>query len=131
MRHPLPAVATVIAFIDRINHCDLEGLLDLMAEDHVLQVLSEPPVAGKAALRPAWRAYFDAFPDYVVYPRRMTQEGNRVAVLGHTSGSHLGLPEDEESRIDVIWTGEVRDGLIARWSIVRDTPEKRRHLGLD
>jgi hypothetical protein len=31
----------------------------------------------------------------------------------------------------VIWTAEVRDGLIARWSIVEDGPKVRSELGLD
>lgn len=130
MRHPLPAVAAVIGFIDRINRSDVEGLVALMRDDHVLSVLDELPVSGKETLRAAWRAYFEAFPEYVIYPRRITQDGPRVAVLGHTTGSHLRLPDEEESRIDVIWTAEVRDGLLIRWSIVEDTPAARRELGL-
>jgi ketosteroid isomerase-like protein len=130
MRTPQPPVAAVLAFIDRINRTDLDGLLALMTDDHVLRVLDTPPVAG-AALRPAWQGYFSAFPDYVVYPERIAQNGNLVAVLGHTTGSHLGLRDDEESRIPVIWTAEVRDGLIARWSIVEDGPKVRSELGLD
>jgi hypothetical protein len=70
MRVPLPPVATVLAFIDRINHTDLEGLLALMTDDHVLCVLDTPPVSG-VALRPAWQGYFSAFPAYVAYPERI------------------------------------------------------------
>jgi ketosteroid isomerase-like protein len=129
MRTPQPPVAAVLAFIDRINHTDLEGLLALMTGDHVLRVLDTPPVSG-AALRPAWQGYFSAFPDYVIYPERISQNGDAVAVLGHTTGSHLGLPDGEESRIPVIWTAEVRGGLLARWSIVPDSPQTRHDLGL-
>ena len=130
MRTPQPPVAAVLAFIDRINHTDLEGLLALMTYDHVLRVLDTPQVSG-AALGPAWQTYFSAFPDYVIYPERVAQAGDTVAVLGHTTGSHLGLPDDEESRIAVIWTAGVRDGLLARWSIVEDGPKVRSELGLD
>ena len=130
MRRPLPPLALVLAFIDRINHTDLDGLLGLMTEDHVLHVLTEPPVAGKTALRPAWRTYFEMFPDYVVYPERIVEDGSIVAVLGHTTGSHLNLPDAEEARIPVIWTAEVHDGLISRWSIVEDAEQTRRSLGL-
>jgi hypothetical protein len=129
MRTPLPPVAVVLAFSNRINHTDLEGLLDLITEDHVLRLLDTPPVFG-GGLRPAWQHYFSAFPNYVVYPERIAQDGNAVAVLGHTTGSHLGLADAEESRIPVIWTAEVRDGLIARWSIVPDAPEMRVALRL-
>jgi ketosteroid isomerase-like protein len=130
MRTPQPPVAAVLAFIDRINHTDLDGLLALMTDDHVLRVLDTPPVVG-SALRPAWQTYFTAFPEYVIYTERISQNGGSVAVLGHTTGSQLSLPDDEESRIPVIWTAVVRKGLIARWSIVEDGPKVRSELGLD
>jgi hypothetical protein len=130
MRTPSPPLAVGLSFIDRINHTDLDGLLALMTDDHALQVLDKPPVAGNEGLRAAWQGYFTAFPDYVVYPERITQQGERVAVLGYTTGSHLGLPDEEESRIPVIWTAEVRDGLLSRWSIVEDSPVAREELGL-
>jgi ketosteroid isomerase-like protein len=130
VRTPLPPAAAVLSFIDHINHTDLEDLLALMSDDHVLQVLDEPPVSGKAALRPAWSAYFEAFPDYVVYPQQIAANGDSVAVLGYTSGSHLNLPDAEEARLPVLWTAEVREGLLSRWSIVEDSPERRQKLGL-
>jgi hypothetical protein len=130
MRKPLPAVAAVIAFIDRINHTDIDGLIDLMTDDHTLSILDEPPVSGLERLRRAWQGYFDAFPDYVIYPRRIVEDGARVALLGHTTGSHLGLPDEQEALEDVIWTAEARDGRLSRWSIVEDTPQVRQRLGL-
>jgi hypothetical protein len=70
------------------------------------------------------------FPGYVIHPRRLTVSGEHVAVLGQTTGSHLGLPDEVEGHIDVVWTAHVREGLIAAWSIVEDTPETRQELGL-
>jgi hypothetical protein len=129
-RKPLPPVATVVSFIDCINRGDLEGLIALMAPGHVLKVLDEPPLRSVEALREGWRAYFEAFPNYVVYPRLIVDQGETVAFLGSTTGSHLGLPDDEERRIDVLWIAEVRGGLVVTWSIVKDAPEMRRRLGL-
>jgi hypothetical protein len=54
-----------------------------------------------------------------------------VAILGHTTGSHLGLPDEVEFRLTVIWLADVRDGRVASWSILRDLPETRTRLGLD
>lgn len=126
----LPGIAAVIAFIDRINHRDIDGLRALMTDDHALLILQEPPVSGHEALGSAWQGYFDAFPRYVIYPRQIAEQGNLVAVLGSTTGSHLGLPDEEEQRLDVIWTAEVCEGLLATWSIVEDTPQTRSELGL-
>jgi hypothetical protein len=45
-RRPLPPVAVAVAFIDRINHGDLDGLAALMTDDHTLVVLDEDPLVG-------------------------------------------------------------------------------------
>jgi hypothetical protein len=43
--------------------------------------------------------------------------GNGVAIIGKTSGSHVG-PEVEEREI-LVWTAEVQDGLISEWRIYK------------
>jgi ketosteroid isomerase-like protein len=128
---PLSCIPAVIAFIDRTNHGDLEGLLALMSEGHTLQVLDEPRVSGKDVLGRVWQSYFDAFPTYLIHPGRITQSGNLVAVLGHTTGSHLGLPDEQESKIEVIWTASLESGRLVSWTILEDTPQVRHNLGLD
>jgi hypothetical protein len=62
------------------------------------------------ANRNAWRGYFTSFPEHVIHPRFVDARGERVAVLGATTGSRLGLPDDAELAIGVIWLAEVDDG---------------------
>ena len=121
---------TVEAFIDCINRRDLEALLAMITDNHVLKVMDEPEVVGKEALRPAWRAYFDGFPNYVIHPHRFAQNPGGVAMLGHTTGSHLGLPDDEESKQTLIWNAGLRNGKVSAWLILPDTPRGREVLGL-
>jgi hypothetical protein len=71
-----------------------------------------------------------AFPDYVIYPGRLVHRGDDVAVLGSTTGSHLGLPDHEERQLTVIWRATVQDGLLTLWQIIEDTPAQRALLGL-
>jgi ketosteroid isomerase-like protein len=130
MADAAPHAIVVIDFMDTINHADVERLLSLMTDGHVMRILDEPPVRGKETLRSAWRGYFEAFRRYRVYVDRIAVEGDRVAVLGHTTGSHLGLPDDEESQLPVIWTADVRDGRLASWNILEDSAERRRELSL-
>jgi hypothetical protein len=73
----LPPVAAVIGFIDCINRGDIDGLGELMTDDH--ELVAEP-------------------------------HDGCVAVLGHTTGSHLGLPDHEERALSLIWLAEVKDG---------------------
>jgi ketosteroid isomerase-like protein len=87
-RQPLSPVAVAISFIDCINRGDLDGLRELMTEDHTLVVLDEAPLVGRGANLDAWHGYFSAFPDYVIHPRHLVPSGATVAVLGTTTGSH-------------------------------------------
>jgi hypothetical protein len=104
--------AAVIGFIDAINRGDVDRLVALMSPGHLLQVLQEPPLAGREANRGAWHGYVTAFPDYVIYPDRIVHRG------------------DEERQLKVIWRATVRDGLLTLWQIIEDTPGRRALLGL-
>jgi hypothetical protein len=129
VRTPLPPVATVLSFIDAINQSDVARLATLMTTDHRLQVLEEEPLGGRAANVNAWRAYATTFPDYVIYPHRIVARESDVIVLGHTTGSHLDLSDDDESAITVIWRAEVDGGRLTLWQIIEDSPAQRAELG--
>jgi hypothetical protein len=123
-------VAAVIGFIDAINRGDVDRLAALMSPGHRLQVLQESPVTGREANRDAWNGYVTAYPDYVIYPTHLVDRGDDVLVLGSTSGSHLGLSDQEERQLKVIWRATVHDGLLMLWQIIEDTPGHRALLGL-
>lgn len=120
----------MLSFIDCINRLDIEGLCDLMTADHELIVLEERPSVGRDTNRAAWRGYFDAFSKYVIYPQRFTLDGETVAILGSTTGSHLGLSDEAERALTVIWTAKVIAGRVASWSVHQDSPSIRACLGL-
>jgi hypothetical protein len=57
---------------------------------------------------------FAAFHRYVIYPRRIAVSGGVAAVQGHTTGSHLDLPDEEEMQLSLIWLVTVADGAVRR-----------------
>lgn len=126
--HPIP---TAVSFIDCINRRDLDGLCRLMTENHTLVIFGEPSLVGRDASRRAWQGYFTGFPRYRIHPLRLAQLGLQVAVLGATTGSHLGLSDEQEIRETLIWLAEIRHGLISRWQLIEDSPGQRRRLMLD
>jgi len=127
----LPPVAAVIGFIACINRGDIEGLGKLMTDDHELVVFGEEAVRGRVRNTKAWAGYAAAYPDYVIHPRSIVEPHDGcVVVLGHTTGSHLGLPDHEERALSVIWLAEVRDGRLCCWRLLEDTPDRRAELGL-
>ena len=87
-------------------------------------------MTGREANRDAWHGYVTAFPDYVIYPDQIVDRGDGVLVLGSTTGSHLGLPDQEERQLKVIWRATVHDGLLTLWQIIEDTPGQRALLKL-
>jgi hypothetical protein len=117
-RVPLPPEAVVVSFVDRINRGDPDGLAGLMTDDHRLQILDEDPVDGREANVAAWRGYFSAYPEYVIYPRELFADGGRVMLVGTTTGSHLGLPDAEEREHTVVWIADVVEGALSLWRIV-------------
>jgi ketosteroid isomerase-like protein len=130
MRSPLSAVAAAVSFIDCINRTDIDGLAELMADDHILQVFAEPPLVGRKANIEAWRGYFASFPHYVIYPRLIAERAGLVAILGHTTGSHLALSDAEEKSMTLIWLATVVDGAVMNWTLVADTTDNRQKYGL-
>jgi hypothetical protein len=129
-RVPLPPVAAVIGFIDRINRGDPHGLARLMTAHHRHIVLDGAPLVGRSANLEAWRDYLASYPNYVICPERIAARGNQVAVLGTTTGSHRDLSDEEERRLPAIWVAEVEQGMLASWQSLDDTPAVRARTGL-
>jgi hypothetical protein len=110
----------------------LDGLVSVMSPDHKLQVFTEEPLTGRGANTDAWRGYFEGFPEYVIYPHRIAEiSGGLAAVLGHTTGWHLALPDDDESRQSLIWLAETALGKVRSSTVAEDTPQNRRQYALD
>ena len=122
--------AVADAFVDAINRRDLDGLAALLSDDHRLEVFDEPPLEGKPANIDAWRGYLDSYPSYVITSHQAAERDGVVAILGHTTGSHLGLPDEEEQALTLIWLAHVDDGRVTRWRLIEDTPANRATWGL-
>jgi hypothetical protein len=127
----LPPWALAIAFVDAVNTNNLDRLESLMHADHNLKLFDEEPVAGIASNVEAWRGYCGSWPGYIIYPRRMAEVADAVAILGHTTGSHLGLPDAEEARLTLIWLCRCKDGRVLSWELLEDTPDNRKRWSLD
>ncbi len=125
----MPTVAAVVSFIDGINRGDVAHLASLMTDDHRLQVFDESPLVGKEANIEGWRSYTSSFPTYVIYPHHLVVRNSEVVVLGHTTGSHLGLPDEQESALTLLWRAIVREGRLSVWQLIADTPSRRIEFG--
>ena len=125
-----PPVALAVRFIECVNRRDLDGLARLVTENHELRVFDEPPIVGRRNNIEAWRGYFTSFPDYTIHPRAIAEREGTVAVLGHTTGSHLGWADDEERRHTLIWLAVASRGKVRSWTLIEDNRANRDRFGL-
>ena len=96
-------------------------------------VSSRPEVAlADAHYRPAQsspcglRSSFEKFPTYVIYPRQIAERGSSVAIRGHTTGSYLlGLRDEDERELTLIWLVDSRDGYVTRWKLIEDNAQNQ------
>jgi hypothetical protein len=125
-------LALALSFVECINRADVDGLRALMSDDHELCVFDEPPLCGRDENVAAWRGYATSFPNYTIYVDQTAARDGRVALLGSTTGSHLGLPDDEERLLTLIWIADIEPDArtLRRWQLVPDTAEWRHRLGL-
>jgi ketosteroid isomerase-like protein len=114
---PTPAPAEVVlAFMDRINAADVDGIVALMTDDHVFVDGLGNRVAGKEKMRGGWNYYFSMFPDYRVSHEEILSEHDLVAVFGSASGTLAvkgALPKANHWEAPAAWKAVVRDGKIA------------------
>lgn len=129
MTLPKPAQVT-LRFVDCINTRDLEGLTALMTEQHTFVDLAGDVQRGRAVMQAGWQSYFSSFPDYRIYLARIFVTDDTVTLIGRTTGSHLGLPDEIEFQDPLIWVARVEGERVAEWRLYPDTPENRKELGV-
>jgi predicted ester cyclase len=123
-------VATVRAYIDRINAHDPEGLSKLA----VARARFVDASGGEFVLsRKAWASYFALFPDYRIRAERFVSTGRAVAVFGVASGSFRGRGRRASGaawRFPAAWYAVVRAGKVAEWRVYGDIERMLESAGL-
>jgi ketosteroid isomerase-like protein len=101
----------VLNFIDLLNVGDIDGLNSLISED-----LKFTDIQGDVYWEKGFMAGYPAeFPDYKIHIHHALSGGDGVAIIGKVSGSHF--PQEKEVQEILVWTAEVRDGVITEWRI--------------
>ncbi|HLE37051.1 MAG TPA: nuclear transport factor 2 family protein [Candidatus Acidoferrales bacterium] len=122
----------VLAFMERINAADVEGICALMTEDHLFVDALGARVEGREKMRQAWTAYFSWIPDYKVSHEEILPKGNLVAVFGTARGTYAAdgkLRKENQWEIPAAWLAVVREGLVAQWRVYADNQPVRKLMG--
>jgi hypothetical protein len=108
--------AAALKFVEAINHGDSKALIKLQTEDFTLIDAEGDVFRG----RDGWEGYFTDYPEYEIHIRKVLTGGSGVAIIGKTTGSQV--PPEVEAKETVLWTAEIRDGLVAEWRLYTDIP---------
>jgi ketosteroid isomerase-like protein len=110
----------ILAFIDRINAHDVEGLGALMSDDHIFIDAHGNEVSGKEKMIAGWHGYFEWFPDYFIEITDVFEDGDNFALFGFAGGSFKGK-QSESWRLPAAWKAIVTDGRVKLWQVFADT----------
>lgn len=101
----------VLDFIKNVNQGNLIEVNAAISED----VISIDILGRVYQEREFMENYLINYPQYKIHVDNALRGGNGVAIIGHTSGSHV-LSEIEKNET-LVWTAEIEDGLISEWRI--------------
>ena len=111
---------TILAFIERINAHDVDGLSLLMSDDHTFIDAHGNQVSGKEKMIAGWRGYFEWFPDYYIEVTDAFEQGENLALFGFAGGCFKNQ-EGESWRLPAAWKASVKDDRVNLWQVFADT----------
>ncbi len=111
--------SVALRFVECINAGNPEALKAHQTEDFAFIDMSGEVTRGIQG----WEDYFTSYPNYKIHVEKILIGGDGVVIIGRTTGSHV--PPEVEEHETVLWTTEIRDGLVSEWRIYTDIEEAR------
>lgn len=114
-----------LRFNECINNRDLEGLTNLMTDDHTFIDNVNDRTVGKSQNKDIWAEFFRLFPDYRNLFDVVISKGSTVIILGKSLCSDPRL-----NGLQSIWTAQIAGKKVSEWRVWLDNEENRAELGL-
>jgi len=100
-----------LRFNDSINRQDIEGLVELMTDDHTFIDNEGNITKGKNAMKDCWGKFFKEYPNYRNKFISVTVQDNVVVMVGYSTCSFKRLEGPS------IWTAKIRNGFVSEWKV--------------
>jgi uncharacterized protein (TIGR02246 family) len=120
----MDAKEVVLRFVEHANAHDVDGLVALMADDHVFVNAAGETTRGRDAVEEMWHAYLAWLPDYRIDVERVVAEGDVVAICGSIHGTPAENPAATWD-IPAAWLATVRGDRLSELRIYVDTQPMR------
>jgi hypothetical protein len=114
---------TVLLFNECINSQDIEGLVALMTDNHILITYGSVDSPGKESSKQAWLSFFHDFPDYMNHFHRIESQDNFVTIVGNSI-----CPKNDFLNKNALWSAKIEDDKVLEWQVYDDTIENRKRL---
>jgi ketosteroid isomerase-like protein len=115
---------SVLAYIQRINAHDVDGIIDLMADDFRYINSAGDTFRGRAFMRQEWRKYFNVYPDFKIHVETVISGPEGVAVFGSAEGTYSTddeNPEENHWLVPAAYFGITTGGKIVHWQTYADS----------
>ncbi len=77
-----------LAFIDRINAHDVNGIINSLSPDYEFVNSSGDHFHGSSFMRDEWTAQFKKHPDFKIRIGRVVADNEAVAIFGYSEGTY-------------------------------------------
>lgn len=121
-------IQIVKEFVLKINSHNLDGLIEMITDDHTFTDSMGIDISGKRSMLKAWDIYLTMFPDYKIAAEEWIIQNDHVAIFGTATGTlatNGRLSKENSFEIPASWTAVVRDGKIAEWRVYADNQPVR------
>ena len=113
-----------LQFNERINNHDVDGLAELMTEDHTFIDREGKSGHTKEVMVRGWMEFFRMFPKYRNTFTRIQSRDNLVFIVGSAYWS------EEQPYDPVLWTAIIVEDRVQEWRVYADTEANRHAFGL-
>ncbi|MFI5142691.1 MAG: nuclear transport factor 2 family protein [Thermoanaerobaculales bacterium] len=121
--NPESAKRVAFAFVAAICEHEVDGLAELMTEDHVFVDSLGNRVEGRQQMKAGWESYFRMVPDYAIAIDETLVDGAVVVLLGTARGTYSpdgALRSDDAWSTPAAWRVQIRGSLVAEWRVYAD-----------
>jgi hypothetical protein len=115
---------TILEFINRINAHNVQGIIDLMADDYQFVNSSGDRFRDLEFMRQTWQAQFANHPDFKIRVQRIIADNEGVGIFGWTEGTYAPdgvMREENHWEIPTAFLGVARDNKLVYWEVFSDT----------
>jgi ketosteroid isomerase-like protein len=115
---------TVLAFVDRINNHDVDGIVGLLADDYQFVNSAGDAYRGREMMRATWAEHFRQYPDFKIKVQRVVADDEGVGIFGVSQGTYSPdgkFDEENHWEVPAAFLGVARNGQMTYWQTWSDS----------